>query len=77
MNMKYYAVTCKHGHHGAKHYFPITFAVCAESVLEACDYARAMPGVKHDQSVIGCKEISLEAYRELRKQSAYERAGVK
>lgn len=77
MNMKYYAVTCKHGHHGAKHYFPITFAVCADSVLEACDYARAMPGVKHDQSVIGCREISIDEYQSLRKQSAYERAGVK
>lgn len=75
--MKYYAVTCKHGHHGAKQYYPITFAIEAESVLEACDLARAMPGVKHDQTVIGCKEVSYEQYLELRQKSAYERAMVK
>ena len=75
--MKYYAVTCKHGHHGAKQYYPITFAVAAPSVLEACDYAKTMPGVKHDQTVIGCRELSFEEYLALRQKSAYERAGVK
>ena len=75
--MKYFAVTCKHGHHGAKQFYPITFAVQAESILDACDLARLMPGVKHDQSVIGCKEISYGEYITLRNKSAYERAGVK
>ena len=75
--MKYFAVTCKHGHHGAKNYFPITFAVAAQSLLEACDYARAMPGVKHGQTVIKCQEISFSAYAKLRQISAYERAGFK
>ena len=75
--MKYYAVTCKHGHHGAKNYYPITFAVAANSAIEACDYAKAMPGVKHDQTVIGCQEITFERYAKLRKKSAYERAGLK
>ena len=75
--MKYFAVTCKHGHHGAKKYYPITFAVCAPTMLDACDYARSMPGVKHSQTVIGCVEISFESYLRLRRKSAYERAGVK
>jgi hypothetical protein len=75
--MRYFAVTCKHGHHGAKNYYPITFAVAAETAIEACDYARAMPGVKHDQTVIGCQEISYETYAFMRTQSAYERAGFK
>lgn len=75
--MRYYAVTCKHGHHGAKNYYPITFAVAANSAIEACDYAKAMPGVKHDQSVIDCRELSFESYAKLRKQSAYERGGFK
>ena len=77
MSMKYYAVTCKHGHHGAKRYCPITFAVAATSIMDACDYAKAMPGVKHNQSVIGCREITFQMYAEMRQQSAYERAGVK
>ena len=75
--MKYYSVTCKHGHHGAKQYCPITFAVAANSAMEACDFAKMMPGVKHDQTVIGCKEISFEDYAKLRRMSAYERACVK
>lgn len=75
--MKFYAVTCKHGHHGARNYCPITFAVAANSVLEACDLAKAMPGVKHDQTVIECIEIPFSKYAQMRKQSAYERAGFK
>ena len=75
--MKYYAVTCKHGHHGAKNFYPITFAVCANTVLDACEYAKQMPGVKHDQTVIGCREISFADYITLRSKSAYERAGIK
>ena len=75
--MKFFAVTCKHGHHGNKKYFPITFAVYANSIMEACDHARSMPGVKHDQTVISCKEISFCEYSMLRKQSAYERARIK
>lgn len=75
--MKYYAVTCKHGHHGSRRYCPITFAVKAQSALEACDFAQAMPGVKHDQTVISCKEITLADYLAMRKQSAYERSMLK
>ena len=75
--MKYYSVTCKHGHHGAKNFCPITFAIEAETISEACDLARAMPGVKHDQTVISCKEISPDTYWEMRQQSAYERAGLR
>ena len=75
--MRYFAVTCQHGHHGAKNYEPIVFAVAANTAIDACDYARAMPGVKHAQSVIQCKEISFKKYAEMRKISAYERACVK
>lgn len=75
--MKFYAVTCKHGHHGARRFQPITFAVRAESILEACEYAQSMPGVKHDQTVINCKEISFDTYITMRQKSAYERAMFK
>lgn len=71
--MKYFAVTCKHGHHGTNKYCPITFAVAANSAIDACDYAKAMPGVKHSQIVISCKEISFSTYACLRRTSAYER----
>ena len=75
--MRFFAVTCKHGHHGAKNYCPITFAVAAMSALEACEYAKSMPGVKHDKTVLRCNEISFSEYASLRKISAYERAGFK
>lgn len=75
--MKFYAVTCKHGHCGRKRYHPITFAIAANNTIEACDKAKAMPGVKHGQTVLKCKEISFPAYAELHKQSAYERSKIK
>lgn len=70
---KFYAVTCKHGHHGKGRYQPITFAIHASSINEAISKASAMPGVKHDAFVISCSEISAEKYRKLRSVSAYER----
>ena len=45
----------------------------ADTAMDACDKARMMPGVKHDQMVIACKEIPMSVYYALRKQSAYER----
>ncbi len=73
MALHYYAVTCKQGHHGARRYEPITFAIAAESIFDACDYARQMPGVKHSQPVMKCVQISQRAYYELRCVSAYKR----
>lgn len=70
---RYYAVTCSHGHHGAKRDAPITFAIVAPNAMDACDIARAMPGVKHDRFVLSCKEIPPRTYYEMRQQSAYER----
>lgn len=72
--MRYFAVTCKHGHHGARNFCPITFGIAAETAIDACAHAQSMPGVKHDQIVINCTEITLEEYNEMRKQSAYERS---
>ena len=75
MSVRYFAVTCKHGHHGAKRYQPITFVFYAQNAIEACELARDMPGVKHDAPVIECKEITASTYMRLRSQSAYERGG--
>lgn len=77
MCARYFAVTCKHGHRGVKRYEPITFAVVAKDALEACAFAKKMPGVKHSQTVIGCREISAYSYRQLRRVSAYERGMFK
>lgn len=77
MDVKYFAVTCKHGHHGTKRYEPITFAVIAENALEACDIAKQMPGVKHDAPVISCKQIPAKTYYVMRQSSAYERSRLK
>lgn len=71
--MPYYRVTCKHGHHGKNKYMPITFGFLAKDAIKAMDLARAMPGVKHDQTVLSCSEISYAEYLEIRKESAYER----
>ena len=73
MANRYFAVTCKQGHHGARKYEPITFAIAAKNAIEACDLAKGMPSVKHDQAVISCKEITCRAYYEMRRESAYER----
>ena len=72
MPVRYYAVTCKHGHHGAKKFEPITFAISATNALDACDMARQMPGVKHNQPVLVCREITPNAYFNMRKRSAYD-----
>lgn len=73
MAVRYFSVTCKHGHRGAKKYDPITFAIIAQNAIEASDLAKQMPGVKHDQPVLACKEISSSDYFEMLKHSAYER----
>lgn len=77
MDLRYFAVTCRHGHHGTKKYEPITFAIIAENALEACDKARQMPGVKHDAPVLACKMITEHVYYMLRQASAYQRSGFK
>ena len=74
---RYFAVTCKQGHHGAHRYEPITFAIIADDALCACDIARDMPSVKHDQPVIKCMEISAHTYYSMRRQSAYERGSFR
>lgn len=74
---KYFEVTCKHGHVGTKRYVPITFAIAAETAVEACDMAKQMPGVKHDAPVLACKPISPNTYYTLRQQSAYERSNIR
>lgn len=74
MCARYFAVTCRHGHHGARRYEPITFAIVAENAMEACDKALQMPGVKHSKPVLACEEISRAMYYEMRQKSAYERS---
>ncbi len=71
--MGYYFVTCKHGHHGRKKFQPITFAFLATNAVHAMDLAKKMPGVKHTQPVLECREIPYAEYLEFRKKSAYER----
>lgn len=71
--MRYFSVTCEHGHHGNRRYQPITFAFASEDALEAMDKAKQMPGVKHGRPVISCCEISRAEYYRLRQYSAYER----
>lgn len=69
--MRYFAVTCKHGHHGNRKYFPITFVFDAEDAISAMDRGKKMPGVKHDAPILECREISYSEYIERRKMSAY------
>jgi len=71
--MRFFCVTCKHGHHGHGTYQPITFALGAVDAIRAMDLAKAMPGVKHDTMILSCREISREDYMNYRKISAYKR----
>lgn len=71
--MRYFAVICKRGHCGRKQYVPIEFAIEARTAIEAMDKAKAMPGVKHSQPILSCKEISHSEYNNLRCISAYHR----
>ena len=71
--MRYFAVTCRHGHFGTKRYQPITFAVQADDIFEACEKAKAFPGVKHTAPVLRCAEISHSEFEHLSSINAYER----
>lgn len=71
--LRYFRVTCKHGHCGAGRYQPISFVFLAKDSLTAIDLAKAMPGVKHSSPVLSCVEISQAEYMEQRKESAYKR----
>ena len=71
--MRYYRVTCKHGHCGRGRYNQISFVFVANDAIDAMDRAKAMPGVKHTAPIISCLEISCAEYIEYRKISAYKR----
>ena len=71
--MRYFRVTCKHGHFGRGRYQPISFVFQAADAIEAMDKAKAMPGVKHTAPILACHEISYSQYLEERQVSAYRR----
>lgn len=76
--MGYYAVTMVRGHQGIKQNDGlITFAYEARDLLTAMGKAKRQPGVKHSKPPVRAVAITREEYIELRKISAYERAGVK
>ena len=70
---RYFSVTCKHGHCGTRQYVPITFVFLATDAIHAMDLAKKMPGVKHNQAILDCHEISYAEYLRFRKHSAYDR----
>ena len=71
--MRYFKITCKQGHHGKGRYQPISFVFYAENAIEAMDLAKAMPSVKHGQTILSCQEISYADYRRERQVSAYRK----
>lgn len=73
--MRYYLVTCMHGHCGRKNYNEISFAISAPTMMDAIKHARRMPGVKHthNRCILSGKEISFEEYCSRRKESAYKK----
>ena len=72
--MRYYLVTCMHGHCGRKNYNEISFAISARTLMDAMQQARRMPGVKHTnrRCILSGREISLEEYCARRKERAYK-----
>lgn len=73
--MRYFKVVAKGGHVGTGRYEPLSFAFAAESILDAMDKARAMPGVKHSDSsaILSAREVTFDEFTKLRRISAYER----
>ena len=73
--MKYYKVKVLGGHMGGGNIRELIFYIKADSIMDATDKARKMPGVKHDgnQTVQRAEEISKQEYVEGRKTSAYDR----
>lgn len=72
--MNYYIVKCKLGHSGTGQYREISFNIAANSISEAMDKAKSMPGVKHNANnvILGINKISKKQYIQNRKTSAYE-----
>lgn len=71
--MKYYAVTVQRGHCGCGRTAPITFYVQANSLLEAMDKARRMPGVKHNKPVYNACEVTKDFFTKATQESSYHR----
>lgn len=72
--MRYYLVTCMHGHCGRKNYDEISFAISAQTLMDAIQQARRMPGVKHTnrRCILSGREISFQEYCARRRESAYK-----
>ncbi len=69
--MKYFLVTCKHGHVGRDKYIPIDIPITAETVNDAIQIARNKGGVKRDHPdwcLAKPVEIDKEAYLKAKEQ---------
>lgn len=67
-------IICHRGHCGSGRGSEIKFAMAAETLIEACESARRMPGVKHSRMVISGKKITQDEYETFIQISAYERS---
>lgn len=75
---KYYKVSMERGHTGRKYYrLDCCFYVKAKSMIDAMDFAKQMPGMKHGKMPMFAKEITAEEYYEGRKINAYIKSGAK
>ena len=72
--MNYYMIICHRGHCGSGKGTEIKFAMAAENLIEACENARRMPGVKHSRMVISGKTITQDEYETFIQVSAYARS---
>lgn len=76
--IKYYKVSVERGHTGRKHYrLDCCFFVKAGNMVEAMDFAKNMPGMKHGRCPMFAKEITAAEYFEGRKVNAYVKSGAK
>ena len=73
--MKYFLITCARGHCGPRKSVDLTFAVYAETLVEAVSFAKKMPAIKHSRLPLYGKEIDYETYIFYREISAYKRFG--
>lgn len=66
---RYFKVVAKCGHVGKGNYFPVAFAVRAESRSEASQKVMSYHRVKKqlNDAIISCEEIDRESYKELKR----------
>ena len=72
--MKYFKTIMKMGHVGKGKYREIPIYVYGKTFLEAMDFAKKLPGIKHGRSPLYMLEITKEEFDEGMAKNEYKKA---